>query len=162
MSMDDLDQAIALIRCHEDQCDFSGPEDEHLIRKAEHALGLTFPPTYRRFLSTLGVGGLFGLEIYGIINDNFENATIPNGIWLTLNHRKKWANPESLILIADNGVGGYYAIDTAQKNQSDESPVIDWFSEYARPPSSFPMIAEDFGAFFRSEVETRLRDHDLI
>jgi hypothetical protein len=59
-----------------------------LVLKAESALGLKFPPTYRKFLLEYGCGNIFGMEFYGVVDDNFINSSIPDAIWITLNERK--------------------------------------------------------------------------
>jgi hypothetical protein len=50
---------------------FAGSKADDLIQKAEKALGLYLPPTYRRFVSALGAGDIAGQEFYGVIDDDF-------------------------------------------------------------------------------------------
>lgn len=143
MSINDLEQALHLIDENSTIADFEGPKSEELIRSAEAALGLTLPPTYREFALRLGCGDIAGEEFYGVINEDFENSSVPNGIWLTLNERNVASLPESVIIVADNGVGGWYAIDASQKNATGDSPVVEWL------PNNLPsqVVAEDFGSF---------------
>jgi hypothetical protein len=77
---------------------------------------------------------------------------VPNGIWLTLNERKVANLPETLIIIADNGSGGWYAMDTSKLNIDGDSPVVEWVSN--NEPSQF--IAEDFGAFLLQRLRQTL------
>ncbi len=86
--MNELEQAIRLIDQNAASADFEGPKSEELVRLAEGALGLTLPPTYREFVRRQGCGDIAGEEFYGVIKDDFENSTVPNGIWLTLNERR--------------------------------------------------------------------------
>ena len=86
MSMEKYLSAVRLIN-NSGEGDFAGPKPDALIEKAEGALNLKFPPTYRRFLKEFG-DDVGGEEFYGIISDEFENSTIPNGIWLTLIERE--------------------------------------------------------------------------
>src|SRR5437762_6151665 len=104
--------------------DFEGVKPEVLVAKAEDALGLTFPPSYRRFLLQMGCGDINGLEVFGLINDNFEKSTVPNGIWLTLNQRRTIGLNRSYVIIADGGDGTYYALDTRQADEEGETPVV--------------------------------------
>lgn len=143
MSVSELEQAFQLIDQNKASADFEGPKSEELVRSAEAALGLTLPPTYREFVRRLGCGDISGEEFYGIIKDDFEKSSVPNGIWLTLNERKVANLPESIIIVADNGVGGWYAIDTSKKNTDGDSPVVDWWPN--NQPSQ--VVAEDFGVF---------------
>ena len=64
--------------------DFAGPRPEALVARAEAALGLRFPPSYRQFLLDLGAGDVGGFEVYGIIDDDFADARVPDAIALTL------------------------------------------------------------------------------
>ena len=77
--------------------DFEEAKPETLIAAAERALEIKFPPSYRKFLLTFGCVDINGSEIYGVIDDNFENSAVPNGIWLTLNERQSiWLDHANL------------------------------------------------------------------
>lgn len=104
--------------------DFEGSKSESLVTKAEAALGITFPPSYRCFLLEMGCGDINGLEIYGLINDNFENSTVPNGIWLTLSERREIGLHPAYVLISEGGDGTYYGLDTRQIDNNGEATVV--------------------------------------
>lgn len=152
MSIIELQQAFDLISAHQDQADFEGFKEEDLIRKAETALGLEFPPTYRQFLKEYGCGDFAGQEFYGIINENFENSSIPNGIWLTLDERKSGL-PDNLIVIYATGDGAYYALDAAQRNDSGEYAVVAWTPGASKEMGDSEKIAEDFGEFLLAMLQ---------
>lgn len=152
MSMSDLDQAFRLIDENTASADFAGPKPEELIRSAEAALGLALPRTYREFVQRLGCGDIAGEEFYGVINSDFENSSVPDGIWLTLNERRAANLSESIIIVGDNGLGGWYAIDTSKRNADGDSPVIDWWSD--NQPSQ--VVADDFGAFLLQRLRQRI------
>jgi hypothetical protein len=149
MSNQDLEAAFELIDDNGGG-DFEGQKDSALIEKAEVALGLRFPPTYRKFLAKLGCGDIEGLEFYGLIGDDFESSSVPDAIWLTLNERNSGL-PSNLVLIYATIDGGYYALDTAQINSDGENPVVSY-----RLNGSTEKIADDFGAFMLSELKTTL------
>jgi antitoxin YobK len=152
MSVKDLQQAFGLIDSLPG-ADFHGPKDEHIIKKAEQALGIEFPPSYRMFLSRHGCGDVFGVEFYGIIDENFTDSRIPDSIWLTLNERGTAGLPASMILISDTGDGGYYAIDTSHRNSTLESPVVQWWSGLHNDKDDGQIVAEDFGAFMLHQIQ---------
>jgi antitoxin YobK len=104
--------------------DFEGAKPESLVLKAETALGLTFPPSYRRFLLEMGCGNINGFEVFGLINDNFEKSSVPNGIWLTLKKRCSIGLDLAYIIIGDGGDGHYYALDTRIIDNAGEVPVV--------------------------------------
>ncbi len=146
MSMNDLVQALEIITKAEG-ADFEGPKPEELVRRAEEALGVCFPPTYRRFLLRLGCGDIAGREFYGVLGEDFENSSVPDGIWLTLTERRTSNLPESLVLVGATGDGGYYAIDLSQKSERNESPIIEWW-----PMGKSSIVSEDFGQFLHQRV----------
>jgi antitoxin YobK len=148
MTTNELGRAFDLIKASS-KGDFAGEQPEERIDRAEQALGLSFPPTYREFVKRMGCGDIFGEEFFGIVGDDFENSCVPNGIWLTLEERRTRDLPYWLILVGDTGDGGYYAIDVSQKTSAGESPVVEWWS--GTPPFQ-RTVAEDFGTFLWDSI----------
>lgn len=56
MGMAELEEGLSLVAEHPDASFFAGPRDEDLVKAAEMALGVTFPPTYRPFRVRAGGG----------------------------------------------------------------------------------------------------------
>ena len=160
MSMIDLDEALELISSRAGDAHFIGARHGSLIDTAEAALGLSFPPTYRRFLSEKGCGDVAGAEFYGVVDENFVDSSIPDAIWLTLQQRDGDSLPKSLILISDTGDGGYYAIDTSRRNGKGESPVIVWFPGLSGGERGVQEVAEDFGEFMLGRVRDAVRSRN--
>jgi hypothetical protein len=149
--MDDLEEALELIRARPDLSFFVGRRDEAVVTAAENALGCRFPPTYRRFVLELGAGSFRTTGIYGVVDDNFDDAAVPNGIWYTLSVRD-FGLPSHLVLISDAGDGIDYALDTSQVDSGGESPVVVWTSR-GTPQT---LVAADFGAFLLQNVRIEL------
>lgn len=149
MSIKDLETAFKIIG-ENGSGDFEGRKDNALIEKAEKVLGLIFPPTYKRFLAELGCGDIEGLEFYGLIGEDFNNSSIPDAIWLTLNERK-YGLPKNLVLIHSVGDGVYYALDTDQINPDGENPVVSYELN-----SITEKVATDFGEFMLSQLSLAL------
>ncbi len=152
MSLDDYTAGAQLVSEHSDLADFVGERPEELVEQAEAALGLRFPPSYRAFLRELGAGDIAGEEFYGLITDDFENSSVPNGIWLTLDEREVSGLPESMVIVYEEDDEGYVAIDTAQQRPGDEHPVVLWSAGASEPDDEFEVVAEDFGQLFRERV----------
>jgi hypothetical protein len=148
MSVADVDAALDLIRATSETPRFHGPKSSGLISKAETALGFCFPPSYRRFLAVCGCGGIAGEEFYGIVGSNVEEPGVPNGIWLTLDFRRSFGLPTSLLLVASTGFGPYYALDVSKIDASGEAPVVEW----SPGEKDFAHIAPDFGTFFLKTI----------
>ncbi len=150
MSLQDLEKAFKLIE-ENGGGDFEGEKSVALINKAEKALELSFPPTYKKFLSTLGCGDIAGLEFYGLIREEFENSSVPNAIWLTLDERKSGL-PKNLVIIGSTGDGLYYALDTDHVNaNNEECPVVSY-----GPEGNTELIADDFGCFLLTKLQSVL------
>lgn len=148
MSIEKYQQAIQLLKEAGDG-DFVGPRPETLLAKAEAALGLTFPLSYRRFLLEMGCGDINGLEVFGLIDDQFENSAIPNGIWLTLNERKESGLHPAYILISDGGDGTLYALDTRQRSNDGEAPVV----LLSVDGQHSERVADSFGDYFLEALQ---------
>jgi hypothetical protein len=150
MGTTELQKAFQVIE-NQAQSDFHGPQPDALIRHAEDALGVTFPPSYLEFLRRLGAGHVTGCEFYGIIHDDFENSGVPDAIWLTLNRRRTAGAPHALVFVCDTGDGGYYAIDTSRESADGEMPVVLWWVD--QPLENCEVVASDFGAFLLEQVQ---------
>lgn len=146
MSIEDVRRCISLMEGHE--VDFDGPKDIDLIAKAEQALGLVFPPSYKLFLSKLGCGDVNGLEFYGIVDEEFVDSGIPDGIWLTLTERKGGL-PDNFVIVYALDDGSYLALDVSETDRNNENPVIQYWST-----GETVRFDRDFGSFFLSEVQT--------
>jgi hypothetical protein len=151
MTMDDLHTAFDLIRDNPSLVDFAGAQPVGRVSRAEAALGLEFPPSYKRFVTELGCGGLGSAEFYGVVGDDFEDSCVPDAIWLTLEYRRDGAPPE-FIIVGNTGDGGAYAIDTAQRDADGESPVVEWWPGFPETSDNRRVVASDFGAFFLEEL----------
>ena len=150
--MDDLDRALALIGEHADEGDFVGRQPAETVEAAESALGLTFPPTYRRFLQELGAGDIAGDEFYGVVDTSFGGRP-PDAVGRTLEARERVGLPDRYVIVGDTGDGDWYVVDTSQ----GDGPVLIFMpgvpEEDAGPPER---VAEDFGAFLAQMVTDSL------
>ena len=152
MGMAELERGLAAV-VDSDLAFFAGHREASLVVSAERALELSFPPTYRRFVSELGAGNVGSREFYGVTTDNFTDASVPNGIWLTLDERERFDLPKHLVIVGDTGMGGYYALDTSQRDCSDESPVVIWALGRSQEGDTLEVIGHDFGSFFLEAIE---------
>lgn len=162
MSFDDLKYAFDLIEANPDQADFEGAKDERLIARAEEALGLSFPPTYREFLRCYGCGDIAGQEFYGLLTDNFTNSGLPDAIWLTLKQRKASGLSPNLIVVYSTGEGSYFALDCAGKNGGEECPVVAWIPGESKQSDALEVVAKDFGIFMRDVLERSLSESGTL
>jgi hypothetical protein len=160
VTMAELEEAMRLIAARPDQSDFVGPRDELVVDAAEEALGFAFPPTYRRFLRELGAGSFDGAEFYGVLGSDFEHSGIPDGVWISLRHRREGYLPRSLAYVYNFGTGEMAALDASRRQASEELPVVAWEPGVSAPDGDPELLAPDFGAFFLEQVKVALRDLD--
>ena len=148
--MENYEEARKLIERSGDG-DFEGPKPEALIALAERRLGLGFPASYRRFLGEYGCGDIEGLEIYGLINENFEFAGVPDAIGVTLKARRNWGLAQTLVIISRPGDGSSHALDTSQ-TLAGECPVV----AFNAVGGAHEQIAESFGDYLLQELKNIL------
>jgi hypothetical protein len=154
----DFQQALRIIDENPGRGDFLGGRDEPLIAEAARALGVEFPPSYRRFLQQLGAGSFGGREFYGVIDrERMAMPGPPNAVGSTLADRDDYDNPPELIVIGSTGFGPDYVLDTAQRDERAESPVLVWYrGESAREDAERDAgsFAEHFARRIKAAVDT--------
>jgi len=145
--MDSYEIAVRRIRENLAPADFVGPRSEELVKSAEAALGLTFSPTYRRFLLEFGAGAFGSQEIYGVLGDNFRSSGVPDGIWFTLLEREQAGLPRHLVIVYDMGDGEWLCLNRSIKDSSDESPITAFQPGFSAEAQSNEVVSENFGSF---------------
>lgn len=135
--------------------DFAGAKPESLVARAEAALGLRFPPSYRQFLLDLGAGDVGGFEVYGVIDEDFGDARVPDAIALTLEARRSGLEPR-YVMIGTLGDGSHDCLDTGHPDVTGEAPVVQLSSEYEDPVT----LADSFGEYFLTEAQDALSDEE--
>ena len=169
-AIENLNKAFKLHKKHPQGLDYIGDIAEKLIIKAENALNLKFPPTYRHFLEKYGYCGFFGEELYGIARRSvsnegkFELASAPDGIGETLHRRAKYQLPEKYIVVGAPGYGPKDAIDTSRPDENGECPVVmidindedpvtkekEWYE--------MEQLAPDFGTYLYNQSKAALEN----
>ena len=132
---------------NKDKCYFIGHRSEALIRLAEEKLGLKFPDTYRYFIEKYGAGNYGSAEIFGIVDDDFENSSVPDAIWYTLTERDEINLPLNLLIIYNTGDEALYCLDFNRRNEAGEPAVISFIPGIDFEEQEHKIIANDFGDF---------------
>ena len=151
MSMRDYEEALALVEDHLDEADFEAQPEER-VQRAEQALGIRFPPSYRRFLLELGAGGVGSEEIYGLVDDDFEDSRPPQAVGLTRELRRDGQISDDLVVIYNLGQGSYFALDTSRTGADGEAPVVSFTPGLNSAGDDLEVVAPDFGSFFLETV----------
>ena len=160
MSMQDYEKAKELLTKSSGISTFVGPRPKKLIDLVQERLSVKFPGTYRRFLLEYGAGGVGSFEIYGVINEDFENSGIPDMVWLTLRERKEWSLPEFFIPVYDLGNGESFYLDL-RTFEGDEAKVVGFTPGDSSAIQSLDVVAEDFGKLFLDLIQLELKVQHL-
>lgn len=113
-----LDQADAFI---------AGGQSAEVISAAESKLGVSFPPSFREYLSRWGNLSFDGYEYYGLTrNTDFENGSVPNCVWFTLRKRLAAGLPDRLVVFRNENDDVYYCVDTEHILEGNECGVTIW------------------------------------
>lgn len=156
MSSRTYKKAKKIILKNEDLADFEGEKSTDLISKAEAAVGLKFSGSYLDFLQTFGAGNFGSEEVFGIIDDDFENSSVPDAIWYTLTLRKSVNLPEHFLVIYDTGSDEVFCLDFNNTDSKGESKIVAIDPGYALRDQTLELIADDFGDFLLELVEEEL------
>jgi hypothetical protein len=101
----------------------SKPARNEEIRAAEAALGVSFPPSYRAFLSLYGAVSIVDSTISGIVN----NAPLDQGggsvVFDTMTFRKETRLPEHYVVIQPDE-DAPYCLDTRNTDGAGEMVVV--------------------------------------
>lgn len=152
MGYSNYKKAVEIINKNKHKCYFVGKRSENLIQKAQEILEIKFPNTYKKFLLTYGAGSYGAQEILGVIDDDFQNSSVPDGVWYTLTNRKQVNLPLNLIVIYETGNGEILCLDFNKLNEKNEPPVVAYFPGIDNEYQTYEKIADDFGDFLLERV----------
>jgi hypothetical protein len=139
-----MDRISEIIGSNPTQVGSAGPKSLELIAKAEDALAVPFPKSYKDFLHRWGVMWFGGLEYYGVINDDFENSSIPDVVWVNLRLRSEENFPDHLIVFSNRDGVQYWCMDTSKMDTAGECPIVLWDNVGKEVDASFEMTFADF------------------
>lgn len=123
--MSDID---ALLNMALRECEVSGPVPLERIEAAQEALGLFFPPSYRRFLQRYGAALGRGFEIARLPAESPAPGDPPlwsNVVRDTLKYRPH-SLPENSIAISHDGSQFGYFLNCSTSDPDYEGAVIEW------------------------------------
>ena len=153
MSEKTYQRAKKIILKNRDLADFDGKKSNKFIKKAELILGLKFTGLYLDFLQTFGAGNFGSEEVFGIIDDDFENSSIPDAIWYTLTLRKSVNLPSNFLVIYDTESDDVFCLDFNSTDVKGEPKVVAFDPGYPLEDQPLELIADDFGDFLLELVK---------
>jgi hypothetical protein len=102
--MAEYEEGLALLQEHLAESTFESQAPER-VERAERALGVQFPPTYRRFLHELGAGGIGAFDSYGVVDDDLDDVRPPGAVGYTLMLRREGRIADDIVVIYGLGQG---------------------------------------------------------
>ncbi len=147
VGMQDVTTALNSVDLYQGRKRFVGPRDAGLIRAAEDALGVQFPPTYRAFLERLGAGSIRGPEVYGVIDADFQESTIPG--W-HLAHAAGTPRQRTAKVTGHRPQHWRWRLrgDRYLQTADSENPMVPWHPGVSTRDEELEEVSNDFGQFF--------------
>lgn len=158
MSLDSYNKALELMHGEKNMCHFAGVRTEKLICIAEEVIGYKFPQIYRHFLKEFGAGNFGSQEVYGVIDEDFENSSVPDAIWYTLMEREEIKLPPNLLVIYDSGGEELCCLDFSNLNEMREPRVVSFILGQPLTAQKFEIIADDFGDFLLDLITKEIEE----
>ncbi|RJX41644.1 SMI1/KNR4 family protein [Paenibacillus pinisoli] len=158
MSLENYNKALELMSKNKTICYFAGARTEELICLAEEAIGYEFSPIYRNFIKKFGAGNFGSQEIYGVIDEDFENSSVPDAIWYTLMEREEINLPDNLLVIYDSGGEELFCLDFSNVNEENEPPIVSFIAGQSLSTQKNETVASDFGDFLLCLVKKEIED----
>lgn len=143
--------ALKAIETDADKNVGKGASEETILR-AEVALGLRLPPSYRAFLKEYGHGGVRDVYVLGLCDSfDLEDSSFPNLVGINLAERASGL-PGHVLLIEGRDEGSHYALDFSTCDNAGETDVVVWKREQERTISALDQVAGDFGEFLARRI----------
>ncbi len=140
-------------KCEDFDCGTS--HSEEIIQKAESALNIVFSPQIKHYLSKFGYIELFGIELYGIVDENFSlNKDCLEGCMVewTLNERANNNLNSNWVALRFEDDGEMAFLDFENLNAEGEPRVIAAIGKESGYVLD-RMLAEDFGEYLNDLIE---------
>jgi hypothetical protein len=154
MSKQNITEGMGIIEANRGRAFFAGRRNIALVVAAEGVIGGSFPPSYREFVLQLGAGNFGSTEFYGVIDENFYDSEVPNGIWLTLRERVDSKLPFNYIIVSATGDGAFYCVEMSRET---DTPVFIFHPNVPRSAQvKREIIARDFGEFFLTQIRQQI------
>ena len=157
--MPNYEKVKKIIYENEDLSDYIENINYELIEKGEKYLDIKFPNTFKQYLKDFGSLTFGATEIYGVIDEDFINSSIPDAIWLTMKKRKELNLPKQFIEIYEVGEGTEFFLDTSKMKNNECSVVsmyVPNFLEDKFTENLLTMEYDNFGDFLLDIIEDEL------
>lgn len=129
-----------------EDCRVQGEFSQTTISQLESDLQVNLPIDYKSFLMEFGTVDFFGIEIYGLIDDDFKNdKAVPSMFWMTTDERKHGL-PNEFVVIGSSGDGITYCINC--KNEE-----IFGYVDYSFTEETLTVYFKSFLIFLKEQID---------
>lgn len=150
MSLQAVEEAVALISEDPGAADFEGEKTPWLVDDAEVVLGFRVPPSYRAFLVRFGCGRFRGESYYGVVDDDFQNPGPLEITGVIQRARRDEGLPWEYLPVAPVAEGEYLVLDLSRVDGDGEAPVMEWGP--TRDPVECLVVAASYGEWLLDRV----------
>lgn len=126
-----------------------GAASEIQVQHLEASLSMTLPPSFRRFLSEYGGGGVIGAEVSGIEDDDASLTAGGTVLGDTNVCRKQYGLPLHLVVIYFHDNEVCWCLDLDRVSANGECPVVS-YNLFLRKVDRD--IAKDFSIFMNEHL----------
>ena len=111
----------------EDIIDFRYGVSEKWIQLAEERLNIRFPESYKWWLRNYGGGGIYGEEIYGIYEQDFDTVVGGDIVYMHEINKKHPIYPSNALVIG-RGIDQVFYFNLAIVPEDGEYPIYEFFT----------------------------------
>lgn len=156
MSLENYNRALEIITENKEIFFSVGERSDELVLKAEDALGIKFSNQYKDFVLKFGAGSFGAEEFYGVIDEDFEDSSTPDAVWMTLSERQESNLPENLLVVYHTGGEEMFCLDYSNLNSDGEPKVVSFVIGVDIEYQTYEVIANDFGDFLLDMINQEL------
>ncbi|MFI7399731.1 SMI1/KNR4 family protein [Streptomyces sp. NPDC049541] len=149
------EQAIRLMRAHEDIVQHGDGCPAEVIARAEAEMGLVFPPSYRRLIEEFGTWEIPPTEFPGVYKTPALGDKLLGSPAYTLEDREVLGLPHHFLVVMHDDVWEVVVLDTSQPDQAGEYPVYAW-NPGVLEGGLMEKVSDNFGEFTLAECRQKL------
>jgi antitoxin YobK len=161
--LDEFNLANKLIEENKDYGYFAGEQTTELIEKAEKALNVVFPESYKQFLLQYGAGSFGSSEVYGVIKYDFVNSSVPDAVWLTMREREHGLVKDAVVIYSV-GDGWQHCLLCNQSNEQNN--IVSYYAPAPAELQKYETVFESFGEFLleivKSEISMKMDNNKTL
>ncbi len=121
---EELKQLIADNTSITEFADFGNGVSSDWISKAEAALGVPLPPSYKWWLSNYSGGEVGGEEVFSIYEQDFDSVVGGDIVYMDRLNQQDGTLNRGQLAICQSDVDGLFFFDTSSPKDDGEYPVI--------------------------------------